>query len=1130
MYKQLSLSIALFILSLVCASTIQAQTEGGLEPKTISDYKGMARLDNYSTNQVWSEYFTLPKGVSAYDNTDFAAKGITFSYENTNPELLEVTNCGYDAKASSRRNNISWNLKPLVAGEAVLTIHCTYNGVTTTATRHFIVSEAPVNPYEARTSVNISGLRGIRGTSETTATAALSAFFVMPTGWTDGTLFEANGISWGVESDNPDFIEVQSVDQNAKNPSAKILVKPVTATGHLTAWIERGGERVTSVYEADRYALRCGDDEASGLLDTTPISVDVLANDTKMNNVAYELSLVSEPAHGTVASAEVEDRWGAKRPGFSYTAKEVETLENWTPDVFRYRLTLRDSEGEEIEHAEADVNIILRKNPTVSKVFEFVPAPGQFVNSTGFTTGNVLIGAGGTGGSSSVPATTGMISLGGFGGYVVVGFDQPVLNDPRNPYGVDFTIGGNAFKADAKGYWSEPGAVMVMRDDNGNGKPDDTWYELAGSNYWFNTSRRNVTFTYEDPGYQSRYYIPYTTSDGYAGAVPSNQFHQQSYFPDPATYPDVVLTDGNKLALTGTHINAVYDLRAPSYIECYRPLGFGYCDNHATNGDLTRAHNPYYADENGDPTDGFDISWAVDAEGNSVTLDHIDFVKVYNSVNRSCGWLGEASTEVAGIVITRPDPNQEKPGDYYLNYAGITQLQVVEGKTCRFEGLAFHNGIPMRDATAKWSVEDPEVGTIDQNGVFTAIRTGATKVHFSATELAPEDVFEVEVVTLSGVQITREGNASTVSNEEGVALVGENLAFETVSITTNGSTLNGTTSNHFIYDTYMWTSSNPEVAAIEPGGFFHTLSAGETTLTVTSNTDPSLSADFKLSVIERPEVRKVNNYLLVQDGNLTQERLNETKFSCDNIFDCSFADGRANYKKRVDIVLTAVSPEEYGDMFYIEGNTLRNRLVKGDWREYRLTLEGTIDGVTTTIELPVLHTSTANTVAQPAIVPASVQIDRDTREGSLNLAEVFVTGENPEIYTPAYRLAEGFELPEGVSAEISDEGVLTVTLAPEAALLERSAIEVEGRISRATQKASAPSITPETPTWYKAVLPLTMTTGVETVTAVAADGPADVYNAQGVLIMRNADSDRLRTLGSGIYLIRRGASTQKLIK
>ncbi|MDE6468308.1 MAG: Ig-like domain-containing protein, partial [Muribaculaceae bacterium] len=593
----------------------------------------------------------------------------------------------------------------------------------------------------------------------------------------------------------------------------------------------------------------------------------------------------------------------------------------------------------------------------MAKVWEFVPAPGQFVNTASFLSGDALIGNGDTTGTSVIPSTSGMISLGGFGGYIVVGFDGPVVNDPRNPYGVDFTIGGNAFEAAVKGYWSEPGAVMVMRDDNGNGLPDDTWYELAGSNYWFSTSRRNVTFTYEDPGYASRYYIPYTTSDGINGCVPSNQFHQQSYFPDPSNYSDIKLTDGNKLSLTGTHINAVYDLRAKSYIECFRPLGFGYCDNHATNGDLTVAHNPYYADDNGKVTDGFDIDWAVDADGNYVYLDHIDFIKVYNSVNQQCGWLGESSTEVAAIVMTRPDPNQEAPGDYYLNYAGITQLQVVEGKTCQFEGLAFHNGRPITDATPRWSVEDESIGTIDANGLFTAIKTGATKIHFSATDLAPEDVFDVEVVTLSGVEITREGNASTVSNTEGTALVGEKHFYYTVSLSTNGSTLNGTAANHYIYDTYTWTSSDPSVARIEKNGFFETLKAGETVLTATSDTDPSLSTTFKLTVLDLPEVKQYNNYLVIEDERLSQEELNAKYFTNDQIFIASLVDGRATYKKRVDLALTKVEPEGYDDMFYIENNRLCNRLVKGDWREYRITVEGTLGDVTTTLTFPVLHTS-----------------------------------------------------------------------------------------------------------------------------------------------------------------------------
>ena len=46
----------------------------------------------------------------------------------------------------------------------------------------------------------------------------------------------------------------------------------------------------------------------------------------------------------------------------------------------------------------------------------------------------------------------------------------------------------------------------------------------------------------------------------------------------------------------------------------------------------------------------FKIDWAVDAAGNPVALPGIDFVKIYTGVNQFNGWLGECSTEVAGVT------------------------------------------------------------------------------------------------------------------------------------------------------------------------------------------------------------------------------------------------------------------------------------------------------------------------------------------------------------------------------------------------------------------------------------------------------------------------------------------------
>jgi hypothetical protein len=85
-------------------------------------------------------------------------------------------------------------------------------------------------------------------------------------------------------------------------------------------------------------------------------------------------------------------------------------------------------------------------------------------------------------------------SLGDIGGYAIFGFDHSV----ENKGGYDLFIQGNAF-----GSFEEPGIVWVSQDENGNGQPDDTWYELAGS-------ARNDPSTI--PRYARKYYRP-TSAD-----------------------------------------------------------------------------------------------------------------------------------------------------------------------------------------------------------------------------------------------------------------------------------------------------------------------------------------------------------------------------------------------------------------------------------------------------------------------------------------------------------------------------------------------------------------------------------------------------------------------------------------
>ena len=102
-----------------------------------------------------------------------------------------------------------------------------------------------------------------------------------------------------------------------------------------------------------------------------------------------------------------------------------------------------------------------------NKVYDYTPAPGQFINElkTGGFDGTQTTMEAAIAYAEKRLAQENWVSLGGFGGYIVVGFDHSI--DNSGDY--DLAILGNSFSGS-----SEPGIVWVMQDENGNGLPDDT--------------------------------------------------------------------------------------------------------------------------------------------------------------------------------------------------------------------------------------------------------------------------------------------------------------------------------------------------------------------------------------------------------------------------------------------------------------------------------------------------------------------------------------------------------------------------------------------------------------------------------------------------------------------------------
>ena len=297
-------------------------------------------------------------------------------------------------------------------------------------------------------------------------------------------------------------------------------------------------------------------------------------------------------------------------------------------------------------------------SPYIARVYDYLPAPGQFVNvfpayKPGYTQDSInaqledaLCGKLG-----------GMVSLGSYGGYIVFGFDHPVVN----MHGYDVKIYGNAMQSEAvsglAGGSCEPGIIMVGVDNDGDGMPGDgdLWYEIKGADD--DRCQHSYEITYYKPD-ENKVRVPhdswrfitdveyvYWTSndenpDSTSGYVWRNSFHNQPYW--PLWLEDTVMTfRGTKLP------NAAIDMSGGNGNNWFQPFfGLGYVDN------LPNGQEP-----------GFMIDWAVDEEGNNVSLDHIDFIKVYCGQLDYCGWLGEVSTEFCGAEDLHPNAVMTLPGD-----------------------------------------------------------------------------------------------------------------------------------------------------------------------------------------------------------------------------------------------------------------------------------------------------------------------------------------------------------------------------------------------------------------------------------------------------------------------------------
>jgi len=313
-------------------------------------------------------------------------------------------------------------------------------------------------------------------------------------------------------------------------------------------------------------------------------------------------------------------------------------------------------------------------SPFAVRVLVFAPAPGQFVNHPDFNVPERALGPP-LGGGTSAPNNTSVVSLGGFGGYIVLGYDHTVVDDPLNPFGMDAIIFGNAYwvGGNPNRHWAECAMIEISLDENENGLADDPWYLIPGTHI-IDPPSQFVIVQWDDD-IKDGYYPP--DDESWIPAGNSGTWQTEAFALPTAVFGAAVVTNptakGNSEGIYG-------------YGDYSPTLVLGDLDGDDIVDDTTITPQQFYTTPD-DPLavgmtvgsgggDAFDIAWAIDPiTGDAAELYGFDFIRLTSAVDSVSPILGEKSAEIDAVADVAPDPfgDADDDGDIDLADAAYSQ-------------------------------------------------------------------------------------------------------------------------------------------------------------------------------------------------------------------------------------------------------------------------------------------------------------------------------------------------------------------------------------------------------------------------------------------------------------------------
>lgn len=180
-----------------------------------------------------------------------------------------------------------------------------------------------------------------------------------------------------------------------------------------------------------------------------------------------------------------------------------------------------------------------------------------------------------------------------------------------------------------------------------------------------------------------------------------------------------------------------------------------------------------------------------------------------------------------------------------------TRIEV--GRQSTLTASAFDaGGAPLLGLTATWATANPDVATIDDAGVVTAVAAGVATVSATIGGASGTAVIHVDAVPVASVRITP---------ATGALLEGETLQLNAAAVDGSGNALAGRV--------IAWRSSAVSIASVSSDGLVVGFTAGSATITATSE-GKSGTATIAVSPIPVAAIEVTPGSVIVSAGNSIQ--------------------------------------------------------------------------------------------------------------------------------------------------------------------------------------------------------------------------------------------------------------------